>query len=217
MNTSLACQNMIKQQLRTNNVTQEELLNLYKKIPRDAFVPAPYETIAYSDMALPLPHAQHMLTPLDEGRMLQALALQGHEKILEIGTGSGFFTALLSQCCQHVVSVDLFESLTQHAQRCLDAQGITNVSLLTGNAVDGWMDAAPYHVIVLTGSVDELTETLRQQLLPHGKLLALIQKGPITQAQLHSLDDQGQWHEQILFETRIDPLLKQPIRRSFLF
>ena len=112
MSKSSACINMIKQQLRTGNVLNESILALYEKFPRENFVPSLYSSMAYSDMQVPLAHGQCMMTPLEEGLILQALALKGHETVLEVGTGTGFFTALLSQLCKKVISVDYFSEFT---------------------------------------------------------------------------------------------------------
>ena len=98
MNIDIAQSNMVKQQLRTGAVLKSNILGLYQSLPRDSFVPRTYKQFAYSDYKIPLQHQQKMLTPLEEATILQALNLNGTERVLEVGTGSGYFTALLSQC-----------------------------------------------------------------------------------------------------------------------
>lgn len=109
--------NMIKQQLRTGDVLNESILDLFETIPRDNFVPASMQQFAYADMQIPLAHDQQMLTPLEEGQILQALALQGHETVLEVGTGTGYLTVLLSKLAKQVISIDYFPKFTEEAEK----------------------------------------------------------------------------------------------------
>lgn len=217
MTNHFALINMIKQQLRTGDVLSDAILELYHRILREEFVPDHYKHFAYSDMQIALAHQQRMMTPLEEAKLLQALALQGHEVVLEIGTGTGFLTALLSQLCKKVISIDYYDDFTNHAKQALSSHGCTNVELVTGDACRGWMDAAPYDVIVLTGSLENLEEVHRLQLLPGGKLFALIGKEPIMQGQLHTLDHLGNWHVEIIFETNIPPLIDKLKAKDFVF
>lgn len=209
--------NMIKQQLRTGNVIDESILALYTTIPRHEFVPIAFQEFAYSDMQIPLTHNQRMLTPLEEGLILQALALQGHETVLEIGTGTGFFTALLSQLCKQVTSVDYYPDFIQAAQTKLSQYSCSNVDLIVGDACNGWIDKAPYDVIIFTSSIESLTETQKLQVLPGGKLFAIVGKGPAMQAQLHELQLDNKWHGTILFETNIPPLINKLRPKDFVF
>src|SRR3990167_1705200 len=168
--------NMIKQQLRANNVHQQVILDLFDHIPRHEFVPPKMRDFAYSDMRIPLAHGQEMMTPEEEGRLLQALHLYGHETILEIGTGSGYLTALLDRKSKKIISVDYFESFTQEAQCKINALGYSNIEFITGDGSQGWLEKAPYHVVIITGAIPQITETIRLQLIPGGKLFAIIGK-----------------------------------------
>ena len=217
MKNSTAYHNMISQQLRTGGITQEALLYLYERFPREDFVPDAYKNFAYSDMRIPLDHMQHMLTPLEEALMIQALALTGQEVILEIGTGSGFFTAMLSYYCKHVYSVDFFESFTAEATKKLADHNVKNVSLITDNAVNGWMNKAPYDIIVYTGAVRALTEAQILEILPGGKLLTLISNGLVVTAEIHSLDHNNNWQVRQLFETNTALLIDPNNRPEFVF
>ncbi len=212
-----AQQNMIKQQLRTGDVLDEKILNLYEELPRDAFVPETFKAFAYSDMQIPLAHTQRMMTPLEEGKILQALQLKGTETVLEIGTGTGFLTSMLSRLSHRVISIDYYESFTHQARQRLAEFNCTNVECITADACQGWVDKAPYDVIVFTGALEFLTDIQRLQLMPGGRLIAIIGQTPIMQAQMHSLDHQGTWSETILFETSIPPLLDKLNHQRFVF
>lgn len=209
--------NMVKQQLRTGDVLNEAILDLFETIPRDAFVPPSMRNFAYSDMQIPLAHGQRMLTPLEEGLILQALALTGQEIVLEVGTGSGYFTALLSRLCHKVISVDYYNDFTNDATAKLQQYHCENVELITGDASRGWLEQAPYDVLVLTGAIDAIIETHRLQILPGGKLVAIVGRDPVMQCQLLTLDHQGNWHEQLLFETNIPPLIDKLKPKEFVF
>ncbi|ARG96879.1 protein-L-isoaspartate O-methyltransferase family protein [Legionella micdadei] len=209
--------NMLKQQLRTGNVLDETILALFDDIPRHKFVPSAMQDFAYSDMQIPLAHNQKMMTPLEEGILLQALALQGHETVLEVGTGTGFLTALLSRLSKKVISVDYYADFTNYARQKLNEHRCTNVELFTGDASRGWLDKAPYDVVLFTGSLETITDTHRLQVLPGGKLFAIVGKEPIMQGQLHHLDHHGVWHGRVLFETCIPPLIDKLKPKEFVF
>ncbi|WP_298627730.1 protein-L-isoaspartate O-methyltransferase [uncultured Legionella sp.] len=209
--------NMVKQQLRTGDVLNDSILDLYDLIPRHEFVPELYSHFAYSDMQIPLAHGQRMLTPLEEGLILQGLELKGNETVLEVGTGTGFFTAMLSKLCKQVISIDYYPEFTQSAKQKLAAHNCTNVELITGDACRGWLEKAPYDVMVFTGAVEQLTETHRLQIIPGGKLFIIEGKSPIMQARLHHLDHDEIWTESMLFETDIPPLVDQLKPKEFVF
>jgi protein-L-isoaspartate(D-aspartate) O-methyltransferase len=217
MNNNSARINMVKQQLRTNGVLNESILDLYDRIPRHEFVPEQYASFAYSDMQIPLANGQRMLTPLEESLILQALDLKGHETVLEIGTGSGFLTALLSTLCKKVISIDYFSNFTAAAALKLKAHHCDNVELITGDASRGWLEAAPYDVVLFTGAVDALTETHQLQILPGGSLFAIEGKSPVMQARLYKLDHEANWTNSFLFETDIPPLVDHLKTKEFVF
>ena len=217
MNTYATRMNMIKQQLRTGDVLNDRILELYNEIAREEFVPSRFQAFAYSDMQIELAHQQRMLTPLEEAKLLQALALKGHEVVLEVGTGSGFFTALLSRLCKKVISIDYYSDFTSHAAKKLEKYGCNNVELFTGDAHGGWLDKAPYDAIIFTGALETITESHRLQVLPGGKLVAIIGKDPIMQAQLHTLDHKDNWYAEVLFETNIPSLINKLKASDFVF
>ena len=217
MSRQIACINMIKQQLRTSDILNDTILDLYKTIPRDAFVPEQFKHFAYSDMQIDLGHQQKMMTPVEEAKLLQSLALKGHETVLEVGTGSGFLTAMLSRLCQKVISVDYFAEFTMNAKRKLAEQQCTNVELLTGDAARGWLDKAPYDIVVFTGAVFEITETHKLQVLPGGKLFIIVGSAPVMPALLLSQKEDGIWEEELVFETYLPPLINKLKPKEFVF
>lgn len=217
MSHHTACVNMIKQQLRTGNVVDESIIQLYHQIPRDAFVPSKYASFAYSDMHIPLSHHQCMMTPLEEALLLQSLELKGHETVLEVGTGTGFLTALLSRLCKRVISVDCFADFSKSANKVLTAHNCLNVELITGDAQQGWLDLAPYDVIVFTGALAQLNETQRLQVLPGGKLFAIIGTQPVMQGRLYTMDFDKNWNNKLVFQTKLPSLILPYQVKPFVF
>ena len=219
MSQPISCLNMVKQQLRTNQIFDQAILDLYldRALPREAFVPEAFRAFAYSDMQLELAHHERMMTPLEEASLLQALALRGDETILEVGTGTGFLTALLSRLCQHVTSIDYYAEFTEEAKKHLMHHQCLNVDLLTGNAYQGWLDRAPYDIMILSGGISAITETHRLQVLPGGKLFAIVGHSPIMQGQLHYLDHHGNWSNKVVFETHLPALINTLKQEHFIF
>lgn len=209
--------NMIKQQLRTGNVFEPKILALYEQISREAFVPNGFKDFAYCDMQIALPHDQRMLTPLEEALLLQSLALKGHETVLEIGTGSGFLTALLSRLCRKVISVEYYADLQTQARRSLADLCIENIEFIVGDASQGWFDKAPYDAIIFTGAIPCLNENHRLQVMPGGQLFAIIGQEPVMQGQLHHLKQDGQWYNDVIFETNIPLLIDKSKTKDFVF
>ncbi|MDQ5910561.1 MAG: protein-L-isoaspartate(D-aspartate) O-methyltransferase [Pseudomonadota bacterium] len=130
--------NMIEQQIRPWEVLDQRALDTLAQIPREDFVPERYRHLAFSDVAIPIGHGEIMLKPVVEGRLLQALALQPTDHVLEVGTGSGYLTACLARLSASVVSVDLIPDFIEEARRKLKAQGLNNVVLHVGDASRGW-------------------------------------------------------------------------------
>jgi protein-L-isoaspartate(D-aspartate) O-methyltransferase len=168
-------------------------------------------------MEIPLGHGEVMLAPKLEARMLQALVLGRADKVLEVGTGSGYVTALLANLAGQVVSVDRIEEFSHCAARRLAGHGLTNVTLEIGDAANGWARHAPYDAIILTGSVPILPDTFRKQLAVGGRLLAVIGEEPVMTATLITRVSDTAFESAGLFETCILPLrnVKQPERFVF--
>jgi protein-L-isoaspartate(D-aspartate) O-methyltransferase len=209
--------NMIEQQIRTWDVLDQDILDLLDSLPRERFVPAEYRNLAYSDMQIPLGRGQVMFPPRVEARMLQALDVQPHEKVLEVGTGSGYVTALLARLASHVHSVDYIPEFKLEAARRLADHGIDNVTLEVGDAAQGWERHAPYDVIAVTGSLPILPDAFREQLAVGGRLFAIVGDDPVMEAELITRLDEDNYVSEGLFETSLLPLLNAPQPERFTF
>lgn len=204
---------MIKQQLRPNGILNDRILSLFDEIPRESFVPHEYQAIAYADYMIPITKDQVMLSPVLEAKILNELNIQPNEKVLEVGTGAGYLTALLAKQAYHVYSVDYHDQYTQHIRENLSELDIGNVSLQLGNATQGWPKQQPYDVIVITGSLDFLPTQFKEQLTVGGRLFVVIDSGPAMHAHLIKRNSEQTWQDDILFETAIPPF-SQALRKS---
>ena len=199
--------NMVEQQIRPWEVLDTEVLGLFQRCPRDAYVPEEYRAFSYADVRIPLPEGQVMLLPREEARLLQALQLGARDAVLEVGTGSGYLAALLAAIARHVTSIEISAELSARAGRILSAQGVYNVTLEVGDGRLGWPGAgAPYDAIVLTGSVYELDRALFEQLEVGGRLFAIVGQAPTMEARLGTRTSSRQWDTESLFETVVPPL-----------
>ena len=217
LNIEQARFNMVEQQVRPWDVLDQRVLNLISQLPREEFVPKAYRNLAFADIEIPLGHEQVMMSPKLEGRVLQTLMLNPKDMVLEIGTGSGYFTALLAKLAKHVESVDIVEDFVKTANARLKAFDINNVSLNTGDAANGWDNELQYDVIVLTGSVPVLEQHYYHQLKEGGCLFAIVGEEPIMQAQLVNRLTKTEFEMEILFETSLPPLLGAPEPDRFVF
>ena len=208
---------MVEQQIRTWEVLDPVVLDLLMRLHREDFVPAAHRALAFADLEIPLGHGEVMLAPKIEARMLQALALRDTDNVLEVGTGSGYMTALLGSLARHVCRVDILPDFTRTAGAALAAAGIRNITLETGDAARGWDQHGPYDAIVLTGSVPVLPEAFQHSLKPGGRLLAVTGEAPVMQAQLVTRIEGGACRNVTLFETCIPPLKNAPHLRRFVF
>jgi protein-L-isoaspartate(D-aspartate) O-methyltransferase len=209
--------NMVEQQIRPWEVLDQRVLDLLFKVKREEFVPPQYRSLAFVDMEIPIGHGQTMLQPKMEARMLQELALKSADKILEVGTGSGYMTALLASFGGHVYSADIIAEFTQKAAAKLSAHGISNMTLETGDAARGWDRHAPYDAIVLTGSVPVLPEAFQKSLNTGGRLLAVVGEPPAMEARLITCVAPGAYCAIGLFETCIATLINALQPERFVF
>jgi len=209
--------NMVEQQIRPWEVLDQQVLDLLFEVRREEFVPAQYRNLAFADMEIPLGFGEKMLAPKIEARMLQELAIKPTDRILEVGTGSGYMTALLARRGAHVYSVEIVPDLSAQAMPKLNAHGITNVTLEVGDAARGWAKHAPYDVIVLTGSVPVLAEEFERELNPGGRLLAVVGEAPVMEARLVRCAGAGACSALELFETCVPPLRNAPQPPRFVF
>lgn len=168
-------------------------------------------------MEVPIGHGEVMLAPKMEARMLQELTLLPSDKILEVGTGSGYMTALLASLGSHVYSVDILSEFTQAAGARLASHRVANVTLDTGDAARGWSRHAPYDAIVLTGSVPVLVDSFQRDLVPGGRLIAVVGEPPVMEARLITCVTAGAFRTAGLFETCIAALKNAPQPERFVF
>lgn len=217
MNLEKARFNMVEQQIRPCNVLDQEVLDLLAIVKREAFVPAAYRALAFADAEIPLGHGAAMLAPVIEAKILQALHLRKSDKVLEIGTGSGYMAALLGARTDHVYSVEIVPELAARARENLKGQDVDNVTVEEGDGALGWAAHAPYDVIVLSGSTPVLPDAFLQQLKIGGRLFAVVGEAPVMQAQLVTCVAEGRYQTANLFETSIAQLKNSQQRERFVF
>ncbi len=217
MNIEQARHNMIEQQIRPWDVLDQRVLEQMQRTPREDFVLRAYRNAAFTDTMLPIGHDQRMLEPKLEARLLQALAIQPDEKALEVGTGSGYMTALLAGMASEVVSVEIVPELHEEAKARLARHGVDNAVLEQGDASNGWDPQQPYDVIAVTGSLPVLAKGLIQNLQIGGRLFAVVGQEPAMKAMLVTRLSSNDWREDILFETVIPPLMSSQKVQNFTF
>jgi protein-L-isoaspartate(D-aspartate) O-methyltransferase len=217
MDIELARANMIESQIRTWDVLDQRILDLVSVVKREQFVPVAHRGLAFADMEIPIGHGASMLAPKLQARMVQELGLKPTDRVLEIGTGTGYVTALMARLSAHVYSVEIVPEFSETAARNLAAARISNVTLERGDGSAGWTRHAPYDAILLTGSVPELSDALLKQLAPGGRLLAVVGKPPIMTARLVTCSSAGVFSTEGLFETSIPPLKNAPDSARFVF
>ena len=184
MNIEQARFNMIEQQIRTWEVLDDAILSLLSVVKREDFVPAAYKSMAFVDTEVPLPHGQSMLAPKVEARLLQELAVQRHERVLEVGAGSGYMAALLAHKAQHVTTLEIVPELARFATGNLQRAWVMNATVIEADASQAPPVDGPFDVIVLSGSVAEVPRALLGQLKPGGRLTAMVGQLPIMRAVL---------------------------------
>lgn len=209
--------NMIEQQIRPAEVLDSRVLGVIREVPREEFVPPEYRELAYSDVNVPIGHNQTMLKPIQEARFLQALEIQPGDTVLEIGTGSGFMTALLAKLAGQVTSVEIEPELAAQAKSKLAAHAIRNINLDIGNAARGWDKNAPYDVIAVTGSVPMLPDDFKNQLAINGRMCVAVGSAPVMTVYLITRVGETQWSQEALFETVIPPLQQAQQPEKFVF
>ena len=216
MNNDFARQQMIDHQVRAWTVLDAAVLDVLAAVPREAFVPDAYVSLAFADMAIPLGHGEFMMTPTVEGRVLQALDLQGDEHVLEIGTGSGFLAACLARLGATVSSVDIHEDFVRDAGRKLANAGIDNVELRTMDATRE-LPGDRFDAIAVTGSVETFDRRFVDALRPGGRLFVVVGTPPVMEARLVRRSDDTDWSSETLFETSLAPLVHGRLPPQFVF
>jgi protein-L-isoaspartate(D-aspartate) O-methyltransferase len=221
MNLEQARFNMVEQQIRPWEVLDQDVLDLLYVVPREQFVPEKHRALAFSDLEIPIEEGaspgERMWTPKLEARVLQELAVRRTDRVLEVGTGSGYLTALLSHRASHVFSVEINPRIADFGRSNLERHGAEHVTLEIGDAARGWPNHAPYDVIVLTGSTPMLPRAFAEQLAPGGRLFAVVGEPPVMTARLVTASDAGAWASTDLFETLLAPLVNAERAPRFRF
>jgi protein-L-isoaspartate(D-aspartate) O-methyltransferase len=217
MNFEQARFNMVEQQIRPWEVLDSRVLRLLENIHREDFVPVRYRKLAFADLAVPLACGQVMMRPKIEGRMLQALALDADETVLEIGTGSGFVTACLAALAKHVVSVEIYPELHEEAALKLKDKGVDNVELFIGDVMNGWQPEQAHDVVVVTGSVQSVPEAFLGWVNPGGRLFVVTGESPAMETRLLKRLDATEWTGESLFETDLPRLVNAEQPPEFEF
>jgi protein-L-isoaspartate(D-aspartate) O-methyltransferase len=204
MNVELARFNMIEQQIRPWTVLDPSVLSLLASVRREDFVPAAHKPMAFVDTQIPLldePNAPVMLEPKVEARLLQELRVQHHERVLEIGTGSGFMAALLAHKAQQVTTLEIRPELVALASDNLRRAGLSRVKVLQADGSKALPVQGPFDVILLSGSVAEVPKSLLQQLKVGGRLAAIVGQPPIMRARVCTRVSENAWSEADVFDT----------------
>lgn len=210
--------NMIEQQIRPWDVLDQRVLDVIAAVPREDFVPEQYRsTLAFSDISLPLGHDQYMLPPKVQGRLLQSLALQPGDTVLEVGTGSGYLTACLARLAGRVFSVDIVPEFKNAAERRLAGLGSRNVELAVADAAAGWDTEDAFDAIAVTGSLPLLHRGFHRALRTGGRLFVVVGTPPIMEALLITRIGADQWAQESLFDTLIPPLINAAAPPRFRF
>ena len=220
MNFEVARRNMVEQQVRTWEVLEPRVLDVLGAVPREDFVNPRYRKMAYADTALPLDHGQHMMKPVVEARLMQALNPQPSESVLEIGTGSGYLTACLSRLAGRVLSIDCDEGFVKTARRRLESFGADNVTVSHRDAFDEEgmaqeLAGQTFDAVAVTGSARKLPDHFRQWLKADGRLFMVIGDEPAMEACLFRRVGADGWAVESLFETDLGRLVGAEDRAEF--
>ena len=217
LNVEQARFNMIEQQIRPCNVFDARILDLLRHVRREHYVPKHLRNLAFADMEIPLGFGTFMWQPELEARALQELHLTRKDHVLEVGTGSGYLTALLSALAEHVTSVEIVPQLNATAAQNLAANRRDNVTLEIGDASHGWDGATRYDAIVLTGSTPVLPEEFQNSLAVGGRMFAIVGDAPLMQAKVITCIAPGTFETVNIMETCVAPLQHAQQPRRFAF
>lgn len=217
MNLEQARFNMIEQQIRPWDVLDADVLHLLSVVKREDFVPLAHKALAFVDMEIPLGHGQYMLAPRVEARMLQDAAVQKHEKVLEIGTGSGYMAALLAHRAQRVISLEINPELANLARANLQKAGIHNAEVRQFDGAKGAPAEGPFDVIILSGSVAEVPQSLLAHLKVGGRLVAIVGEEPVMRATIVTRTSETDFRTSQPWDTVAPRLLNFPEPSHFHF
>ncbi len=219
-NFEAARRNMVEYQIRCCKVLEPELLDMIESLPREEYLPAHLKSLAYMEGHVPLPCNQEMLSPLQEASIMQSLNLTGNERVLEIGTGTGFLTTMLSMRSAEVVSCELHEELVSLSRNNLQTHGVSNASVIHVNAMDSDALAkavsGSFDVIVVTAALKEIPSHIRALLKESGQIVAFIGSNPVLSL-VHMEFNGVACIRTALFETLLQDMEGLPAKREFVF
>ncbi|MDC0446837.1 protein-L-isoaspartate O-methyltransferase [Gammaproteobacteria bacterium] len=200
-------QNVIDSQVRPWGGLNYIANNALRETPREFFVPEKYTKMAFADIEIPLTESSKMLSPKVEGRLLSVLDIKPHESLLEIGTGSGYLTAVMSKLANSVTSIEIDPELSKSASEKLSQLNISNVKLEVGDASNGWDSTEFYDVVVVGASVPKITGRYFHLLNVGGRIFVIEGKGKVMSAKLITRIDETNWKTKSLFETQIQTMI----------
>lgn len=215
MNYENARNIMLTQQLRPHGVLEQKVLNVIGNLPREQFVAENLRPFAYADTTLALGQQQIMLAPKEQGIIVQALSINPGDTILEIGTGSGYLTAILANLGQTVTSIEIINEFTIAAKQRLQALAIDNIKFIADDANHCWQQSAPYDVICITAGLALYPENYKQGLKVGGRLFAIIGTTPTMRALMITRIAEETWSETTLFETVVPEMINAPQPETF--
>ena len=217
MDIELARSNMIEQQIRTWDVLDMDVLELLNELHRENFIPDEYRDLAFTDMPIPIGHQQYTMTPKVEARLLQSLKLKSNEKVLEVGTGCGYLTALLAKSANHVKSIDIYPDFVTSASNKLSSAGFTNVELECIDVYELLDITENFDAIVLTASLPKFDDRFLNLLNENGRIFMIIGDSPAMEAGLYTKHDNDYTKQASLFETDLPALVGSPKKDKFEF
>lgn len=216
MDTDFARQQMVEQQVRAWDVLDPDVLGVLADVRREQFVPTRFQGLAFADTEIPIGHGQAMMTPTIEGRVLQALKPGADDKVLEVGTGTGFLAACLARLAAHVTSIDIYPDFLESANANLKTAGAGNVTLLQMDATES-LPEGEFDAIAVTGSIESFDPRFVEALAPGGRLFVVVGDGPAKDALLVTRTGATDWHSESLFETNLAPLVNAAHSPRFEF
>ena len=216
MKVDFARRQMVEQQIRAWDVLDQRVLDVFSHTRREDYVPTEFAELAFADTEIPIGHGEKMMTPTHEGRMLQALEIEPTDRVLEVGTGSGFVTACLANLGQSVISVDIYADFLESARQKIDQAGLDNVELVEMDAMRELPEGA-FDVVAVTGSVEKFDPRFVEALAPGGRLFIVVGEGPAMDARIITRSAEHDWHGETVFETNLKPLVNGSLSPQFSF
>ena len=217
MDITQARSNAIDQQIRPWGGLNYIANNALRDTPREKFVPEKYKNLAFADIEIPLSDKAKMFSPKIEGRLLDALGIKKNETVLEIGTGSGYLTAVISKLCKSITSIEIDEELSTSAKARLDALDINNAQLEVGDASKGWTSNDFFDVVVVGSSVPKITGRYFHLLNVGGRIFVVEGTGSAMHAKVITRISEHKWETQSLFETHLDTMQGVEATEGFEF